>query len=122
MRFNVDEYTSMSFADFNQKKNGFINKLCATLNKWKQEGRAVKYVRMDNAPENFKFIQIANGQKWKLNLTEEATGTGTPQRNSVVEKKFATPTARMRAMMSNAECEDTQRTYLVNDRDFGLAQ
>ena len=81
MRLIVDEYTSISFADFNQKKNGFITKLCATLNKWKEEGRAVRYARMDNAPENFKFIQIANGQKWKLNLTEEATGAGTPQRN-----------------------------------------
>ena len=85
------------------------------MNKWKEEGRAVKYVRMDNAPENFKFIQIANGQKWKLNLTEEATGAATPQRNSLVEKKFATHTARMRAMMKNAECDDEQRTYLVNE-------
>jgi len=93
MRLIVDEYTSMSFADFNQKMNGFINKLCTKMNKWKEEGRAVKYVRMDNAPENFKFIQIANGQKWKLNLTEEATGAATPQRNSLVD------TARMRAMM-----------------------
>jgi len=60
MRLIVDEYTSISFADFNQKKIGFINKLCTKMNKWKEEGRAVKYVRMDNAPENFKLIQIAN--------------------------------------------------------------
>jgi len=32
-----------------------------------------------------------------------------------VEKKFATHTARMRAMMKNAECDDEQRTYLVNE-------
>jgi len=78
MRFIVDEYTSISFAYFNQKKNGFIKNLCTLMNKWKEEGRAAKYVRMDNAPENFKFIQIANGQQWNLNLTEEATGTATP--------------------------------------------
>ena len=53
MQLIVDEYISMSFADFNQKKNGFINKLCAIMIKWIEEGRAVKYVRMDNVPENF---------------------------------------------------------------------
>ena len=57
MQLIVDEYISMSFADFNQKKNGFINKLCAIMIKWIEEGRAVKYVRMDNVPKNFKFIQ-----------------------------------------------------------------
>ena len=82
MRLIVDEYTSMSFADFNPKKNGFINKLCATLYKWKQEGREVKYVRMDNAPENFKFIQIANGQRWKLNLTGNRCGNTTKKLSS----------------------------------------
>jgi len=56
MRLFVDEYTSISFADFNQRKGRFIEKLCTLMNKWKEKGRAVKYVQIDNAPENFKFI------------------------------------------------------------------
>lgn len=115
MRLIVDEYTSMSFADFQPKKSGFIEKLCVQMHNWKENGKQVKFVRMDNAPENFKFIKEANGPKWKLNLVEEATGAATPQRNSLVERKFATHTARMRAMTSNAESNDTQRTYLANE-------
>ena len=76
---NTHQYP-ISFADFNQKQNDFIDKLCTKMNKWKEE------VRMDNTPKNFKFIQIANEQKWKLNLTKEATSAAIPQRNSFLEK------------------------------------
>jgi len=60
---NTHQYP-ISFADFNQKQNEFIDKMCTKMNTWKEQGRAVKFVRMDNAPKNFKFIRIANQEKW----------------------------------------------------------
>ena len=114
-RLVVDEYTGVAFGSFHMKKSGFIQPLCTQMYNWKQNGKGVKHVRMDNAPENFKFIEVANGKDWKLNLTEEATGAGTPQRNGVVERKFATLTARMRAVVANAEMSDDKRAVLCNE-------
>lgn len=70
---------------------------------------------MDNTPENKKFIEMANGKDWKLNLTAEMTGANTPQRNGVVERKIATLLGRARAAAHNAECSDKKRALLGNE-------
>ncbi|GFH50456.1 hypothetical protein CTEN210_06932 [Chaetoceros tenuissimus] len=114
-RIIVDEATRMSFNSFHPKKNAYLEPTCVYLDNWKQNGQPVKYVRMDNAPENKKFIEMANGKEWKLNLTAEMTGANTPQHNGVAERKIATLLGRARATTHNAECDDTARALLGNE-------
>eukprot|EP00957_Ditylum_brightwellii_P073862 5612026-Ditylum_brightwellii.AAC.1 len=60
------------------------------LSKWKQGGKAVKCIRLDNAGEN-KVLAVQNDSAdWKLNIEYEFTARDTPQQNSMVEVGFAT--------------------------------
>ena len=54
----VAEDVVESFAVFRQvceKKDGMAEPTCAKMNQWKQQGKPVKIVRMDNAGENLKW-------------------------------------------------------------------
>ncbi len=51
----VDEHTQMKFLAFHKKKFNVVEPTCVQLNKWKQMGKTVKYICMDNAEENFKL-------------------------------------------------------------------
>ena len=59
-----------------------------------------KTIRMDNAGENVKLQQVAEGRDWKLGLNYEFTAPHTPQQNALAEVAF--PTIMNRA---NAMCE-----------------
>jgi hypothetical protein len=54
-RIIVDEATNLKFSDFYETKNGMVEPTCELLNKWKQNGKIVKFMRMDNAGENRKL-------------------------------------------------------------------
>ena len=102
-RLMVCEYTGLKFSDFFETKDGMVEPTCVKMNQWKQQGKPVKIVRMDNAGENLKLAKQANGKNWKLNLEIEYTGKATPQRNHLVELGFATLWARARATMIEAK-------------------
>jgi len=68
----VDEYTQMKFSDFYETKDGMVDpSTCKKLNMmcWKQQGKPVEIIRLDNAGENVKLKDAANGKDWKFNIT-----------------------------------------------------
>jgi hypothetical protein len=62
----VDERTQLKFSKFCPKKNDMIEPACAQLQKWKQAGLGVTYIRLDNAGENTKLQERAESAAWKL--------------------------------------------------------
>ena len=60
----------------------------------------MKYVRLDNSGEN-RSLQNESA-KQNLGIIFEFTAPGTPQQNSVVERKIPTLMGRSRAMMITA--------------------
>ena len=98
----VDEKTRLKISRFYAKKNDIVQPLCELFHAWKDCGRAVKWMRMDNAGENQLLERTANGKDWKLNITPEYTARNTPQQNSVVEVGLATVAMRARAVMAAA--------------------
>jgi hypothetical protein len=101
-RIMVDERTQTKFSDFYETKNGMVEPTCVQLNKWKQDGKAVKCVRLDNAGENKKLQKRSDSKDWKLGVTFEHTARDTPQQNHLAELGFATIANRGRAMMHAA--------------------
>ena len=47
----VDEKTGMKFSQFFATKNGMVQPTCEKFNIWKQKGRPVKVLQMDNGGE-----------------------------------------------------------------------
>ena len=66
-------------------------------------GSPVTHLRMDNAGENKKLIEMCGSAKWKLGIKKfELTARDTPQQNALAEIGFTTIRNRMRAMLSRA--------------------
>jgi len=103
----VCEYTGLKYSAFFEMKDGMVEPTCSKMNQWKQQGKPVTIVRMDNAGENLKLAKAANGKDWKVNLEFEYTGKTTPQRNHLV-----TLWARARTTMIEAKVPLAIR-YLV---------
>jgi len=101
-RIMVDERLQLKFTDFYATKSGMIEPTLAKINKWKQNGYNIKYLRMDNAGENKKLAELAMSDKWKLNIEVEYTGRDTPQRNHLAEISLHSLASRARAMISHA--------------------
>ena len=75
------------------------------LPKWIKElkakyGTDIKYIRLDNSGENRSLQKECDKQN--LGIIFEFTAPGTPQQNSVVERKTPTLMGRSRAMMLTA--------------------
>ena len=68
--------TGLAFSKFYKMKKNFIEPFCEKLHRWKQNGRAVKTMRGDNAPENTAFQERTQSADWKLNITFEYTARG----------------------------------------------
>ena len=101
-RIMVEERTQLKFSDFYPTKNGMIEPTCEQFQKWKQSGKQVKYVRLDNAGENKKLQKRCESSDWKLGIKFEYTARATPQQNSLSEVSFATVANRGRALMARA--------------------
>jgi hypothetical protein len=84
----VEERTQLKFSDFYPTKNGMIEPTCEQFYKWKQSGKQVKYVRLDNAGENKKLQKRCESSDWKLGIKFEYTAHATPQQNSLSEVGF----------------------------------
>eukprot|EP00957_Ditylum_brightwellii_P084691 6439664-Ditylum_brightwellii.AAC.2 len=67
-----------------------IEPTCVKLNKWKQGGKVVKYIRLDNAGKNKVLEKRCESTVWKLGIEFEYTACGMLQQNSLVEVGFAT--------------------------------
>ena len=119
-RIMVDERTNLKFSDFFATKDGMIEPTCMQINKWKNAGIHVKYIRLDNAGENKKLAQRTESSAWKFNITYEFTGRDTPQRKHLAELGFAAIYNEGRAMMVHANFPKLIR-YLVYNEVFKTA-
>ena len=97
----VDEFIDCSHSFFLKRKSDQIEILPAWMNELKaKHGIDIKYVRLDNSGENRVLQQECSKQN--LGIIFEFTAPGTPQQNSVVERKIPTLMGRSRAMMLTA--------------------
>ena len=72
------------------------------MHKWKESGRKVTHVRLDNAGENNALHKRCNSKDWKLAVEWEFTCQNTPQQNSIAEVALWTIHHRGMAMMKAA--------------------
>eukprot|EP00957_Ditylum_brightwellii_P037301 2823557-Ditylum_brightwellii.AAC.1 len=70
----VEEHTGMKWTALFQNKNGMVDPTCVKLNKWKQGGKTVKYIRLDNADTNKELEKQCESALWKLGIEFEYTG------------------------------------------------
>ena len=114
-RMIVDEFTGMKWSHFFEAKNEMIEPTCMMLSKWQQGGKAVKYIRLDNAGENTALAARSGSAVWKLNIQFEFTARDTPQQNSLVEVGFNTIGNRARAMMTAANVPEKEMYKLFRE-------
>ena len=97
----VDEFSDCSHSFFLKRKSDQIELLPAWMKELKAKyGIDIKYVRLDNRGEN-RVLQ-KECSKQNLGIIFEFTAPGTPQENSMVERKIHTLKGRSRAMMITA--------------------
>ena len=114
-RLMMDERTGMKWSDFFSAKNDMVEPTCVKLNRWKEGGKPVKYIRLDNAGENIALKKRSESAEWKLNIEFEFTARDTPQQNSLVEVGFATIGNRGRAMMIAANVPERTKYKLFRE-------
>ena len=96
-----------------------VTPTCKLFQKWKDEAKPVKLLRMDKAGENVKLVKTLNNNHWKLYPTIEWTARDTPQQNHSVEVRFATLYRRGRAMMIEANVPKELK-HIVGQRHLRL--
>ena len=97
----VDEFSDCSHSFFLKRKSDQIELLPVWMKELKaMYGIDLKYVRLDNSGENRSLQRQC--AKQNLGIIFEFTAPGTPQQNSVVERKIPTLMGRSRAMMITA--------------------
>ena len=97
----VDEFSDCSHSFFLKRKSDQIELLPAWMKELKAKyGIDIKYVRLDNSGENRGLQKKCSKQN--LGIIFEFTAPGSPQQNSVVERKIPTLMGRSRAMMITA--------------------
>ena len=94
----VDEFSDCSHSFFSKRMSDQIEMIPIWIKALKAKyGIDIKYVRSDNSGEN-KSLQ-KECDKQNHGIIFEFTAPGTPQQNSVVERKILTLMGRPRAMM-----------------------
>jgi hypothetical protein len=101
-RIVEDERTQMKFSDFFMSKNGMAEPTCELFQRWKDVGREVRYLRMDNAGKNKLLQSCCESADWKFRIQPEYTASYTPQQNHLAELGFAILSNRGRALMTRA--------------------
>jgi hypothetical protein len=101
-RIMVDERTQLNISDFFDTKNGMVEGTCEQLHRWKQSGKGVEIIRLDNAGENKLLQQRSQSADWKLGAKFEFTARDTPQQNHLAELGFAHLANYGRPLMARA--------------------
>ena len=99
-----DEASNYRVTECFKTKDETILYMCQVLNKLKEQGLKVKYVRMDNSGENKKFV-----------VTWEFTARNTPQENGIIEVALATIAGRARAMCNAAHMPNNVRVKIAHE-------
>jgi hypothetical protein len=107
--FNDDEKTSYKWSFFLKSKDELAETVFPTINQMIKQGKAVKYVRMDNAGEN--KVLAEKLKKWHPTIKIEYVPARTPQYNAI-ERHYPTLYGRVRAMLNAAKFDKEMRGYL----------
>ena len=116
----VDQFTEYKMVRSYKTKKDMVEPTCEELFKWKQMGKEVQFLRMDNAGENLKLEQRLRSKDWKLYPTIEYTARSTPQHNHKAEVAIATIVKRGRAMMIEANVPEEMR-YVIQHKAMETA-
>ena len=97
----VDEFSDCSHSFFLSKKSDQIKMIPMWIKGLSRKyGNEIKIIRLDNSAENRSLQKECDKQN--LSVIFEFTAPGTPQQNSVVERKIPTLVGRARAMLIQA--------------------
>ena len=108
-------------SDFYQKRSDMVEPSCVKLREWRNKGKHVTNLRMDNAGENKSLKDRVNSADWKLDVEEvEFTSRDSPQQNHLVEIGFTTIADRGRAMMNGAHVPTAKRR-IISKEAFKMA-
>jgi hypothetical protein len=116
----IDEEIQLKVSNFYKSKDAMVEPLCERMNRWKESGRAITNMRLDNAGENKLLKKRSDSKDWKLGIKFEFTARDTPQQNSIAEVAFSTIADRGRAMMHDANLDEKER-YLLYRYAFDTA-
>ena len=92
----IDEFSDCSHSFFLKRKSDET----IVIPIWIKYGIVVKRIRLDNSGETRRLQKECDKQN--LGIIFEFTAPGTPQQNSVAERKIPTLMGRARAMMTQA--------------------
>jgi hypothetical protein len=105
----VDENTAMKTTIFTESKAKMYEPVCLKMKAWKEKGKEVKIIRMDNGGENKGLVKVLNSAKWQMYPDIEYTARDTPQHNHLVEVGFATLYGRSRALIIAANVPNNKK-------------
>ena len=89
--------------------------MCERLQQATGRGAPVKYVRQDNAGENFKIQERCKSAEWKLPMEIVYTAKDTLQQNSMSKTSFTSMAAQAHAMMATANVPMVERYLLCQE-------
>ena len=93
----VDEFSNYTHSFFLKRKSDQTQIMLIWIRSMsKKHNIEIKRIRLDNSGENRCLQKVCN--KANMGITFEFTAPGTPQQNSVVERRIPTLTGRARAM------------------------
>jgi hypothetical protein len=97
-RIIVYEQTQLKFSNFFETKNGMVEPTCEQFQQWKDVGKEVCYICMDNAGKNTALQQQCDSANWKFNIKFEFMAM-TPQQKNLAEVGFSVLANCGRALM-----------------------
>ena len=108
----VDEFSDCSHSFFLSRKSDQIKLIPMWIKGLsKTYGIEIMRIRLDNSPENKSLQKDCNKETFWLIF--EFTAPGTPQQNSVAERRMPTLVERARAMLIQADIDSKKRRILV---------
>ena len=111
----VDEYSRVKVFAFFPRKNNVIETMYERVQKTKNSGTTVTYLRQDNVREELKIQSRCESAYWKLTVKFEYTAKETPQKNLMSETAFTTLAARGRVILTAANVTIAERFSLSQE-------
>jgi transposase InsO family protein len=99
----IDDFLSYCWSYFLKKKDELKDKVVELIKELKNENIQVKFLRLDDAGENYALEKECKQQN--LGVKFEYSGPRTPQRNGKIERKFQIMYGRIQTMMNDSEID-----------------